>query len=120
MDIMRFEKDYAIVNGPGKDRLFDACKYACTKLKLNVDFKVALDHTRVDDIPSWGYIPMSIKDFRITGIEHGDDSGEKFNLRGSCKADIDAIGPEAKYKSYKFKAFYDTRYRKGIITLEEE
>ena len=113
------EKYYDIVAGPNKDALFDACKYACSKTaKLTVDFTVAIGYTTPKDNPGCAYIAMAISDIKITGIEHEDGSGESFNLRGYCKADLCSLGGDnVKYEQYRFKAYYNSRIREGCITF---
>ena len=72
------------------------------------------------DNPGCAYIPMLVTGFRILGIEHNEDGLHKFNLHGSCKADLNSISPNnAVYKSYKFTAEYDTVSRTGTIEFTE-
>ena len=114
------ERHYEIVNGPNKDALFDACKYACSKTaKLTVEFAVAIGYTMPKNDPGCASIAMSITDIRIYGIEHEDGSGESFNLRGCCKADLNSLGGNVAYKSYRFKAYYNSKNRKGHIVFIE-
>ena len=116
------EKHYDIVAGPSKDALFDACKYACSKTaKLTVDFSVAIGYTMPKNDPRRGHIAMAITDIKIYGIEHEDGSGESFNLHGYCKADLNSLGGNnVTYKSYRFKAYYNSKSRNGRITLIEQ
>lgn len=116
------EKYYDIVSGPNKDMLFDACKYAYSKTaKLTVEFAVAIGYTMPNNHPGCAYIAMSITDIKIVSIEHEDGSGESFNLRGYCKADLNSLGgSNVTYKSYRFKAYYNSKNRKGCITLIEQ
>ena len=116
------ERHYEIVNGPNKDALFDACKYACSKTaKLTVEFAVAIGYTMPKNDPGCAYIEMPITGIRIYGIEHEDGSGESFNLHGYCKADLNYLGGNnMTYKSYRFKAYYNSKNRKGCITFIEQ
>ena len=116
------EKYYDIVSGPNKDALFDACKYACSKTaKLTVDFAVAIGYTMPKNDPGCAYIAMAITDIKIYGIEHEDGSGESFNLHGYCKADLNSLGGNnVTYKSYRFKAYYNSKNRKGCVTFIEQ
>ncbi len=112
------EKIYRIVVGPNKDLLFDACKYAYSKTSdIGVEF-----HVGNESVSDWtdGYGLIPVTDFRITNIEHEDGSGHSFNLRGYCRADLASHrdGNESRvYKTYEFKAYYNTQTRKGQITL---
>ena len=113
------EKTFEIVDGPSKDAIFDACKYAYHPRSIIVlDFEVVVGYTKASSDSKAAYIAMKIKDLRITSIEHEDGSGESFNLAGFCKADLDPYGTSAaKWHPYKFKAYYNTRYRNGAIVF---
>lgn len=115
------ERTFDIVTGPNKDTLFDVCKYACSKTaKLTVDFAVAIGYTMPKHHPGCAYVPMYISDIKVVGIEHEDGSGESFNLHGYCKADLNSLGGNnVTYKSYRFKAYYNSKNRKGCITFSK-
>ena len=112
MNTKQFEvksRSYDIVGGPNRDLLFDACKYA---------------HSRGVDIPVVfsiinSSVLTSIMNIRINGIEHEDGSGESFNLHGYCESDVNHRGGIPVFKSYGFKAWYNSKSRKGYITLTE-
>ena len=107
---------FYIVNGPGRDALFDAYKYTYDdKTHIHIEFAVAIgDQVSVD--PGCEYVPMDIEDIKIRGIEHEDLSVYSFNLNGWCKTDL---GHKSKsmFKSYKFKAYYNAKTREGCITF---
>lgn len=112
------ENRYDIVGGPNKDILFDACKYACSKnVKIDIDFTVSAGYTIPKDHPGCAYIPMDITGFRIIGIEHEDGSEDSLNLHGYCKANLSFIKDES--TTYRFKAYYNAKHRRGCITLIE-
>ena len=114
------ERSFSIENGPNKDRLFDSCKYAYDgQVNLPVDFKVALAYTAPKDDPGCCYVLMPITDVSITSIEHEDGSGDKFNLRGYCEADLEITSGSPHYRSYEFKAFYNSKSRKGYISFSK-
>lgn len=102
---------FNIVDGPSKDRIFDAFKYnenteAFVSLRLRV-----LDHTR----PSNGYHPhLDITEIAITGIEYGDLSGSVLRLKGFCKA---ALPDDDKMFPYQFTASYNSKNREGVISF---
>lgn len=111
-------RQFEIIDGPNKDALFDACKYAYNSdSTIAIDFTVAIGYTMPKSHPDCACVPMSITDVRIVGIEHEDGSGESFNLEGYCKADPDSSGRINPTASYKFTAYYDARKRRGGITL---
>ena len=116
------ERYYDIVAGPNKDALFDVCKYACSKTaKLTVDFTVAIGYTMPKNDPGCCYFAMAITDIKISGIRHEDGSGESFILDGYCKADLNPLGENnVAYKSYRFKAYYNSKNREGRITFIEQ
>ncbi|MBP5656038.1 hypothetical protein J6X15_00410 [Candidatus Saccharibacteria bacterium] len=99
---------YAIENGPSRDTLLDALKYACDKnANVTVDFEVIAP-------PSDGQFAgkrVLIADWRIMGVSHEDGSGNSFNIFGSCKANVRHVG----IKYVDFKAYYNTRTRKGNV-----
>lgn len=101
-------KCFDIIAGPGKDLLFDACKYAFTKdAKIPVDFAI-VRHSDQD--------LLFATDFIINGIEFEDGSGYKFNLKGSCKAVLhpkDSSDEDS--ERYLFRSYYDCKKRSGII-----
>lgn len=112
------ERHYEIVNGPNKDTLFDACKYAYNKtVKFAIDFGVAIGYTMPRNDPGCAYIPMDMHDVMIWGIEHEDGSGESFNIHGLCKAVLHRSSDDAKL--YKFKAYYNAKTCTGTITFFE-
>lgn len=110
------ERFFEILAGPNKDLLFDACKYAYSKIgKVNITFTVAVGYTRPKDDPTCAYIPMKIADILISGIEHEDGSSESFNITGYCKANLEPSG--SKFKPYRFEAYYNTMNREGKISF---
>lgn len=119
MDIK--EKTYDIIGGPSKDLLFDACKYAYNALPTNIGlyFSVVKGYTTPVDNPGCAYVLMDISDIRIVGIEHEDGSGESFNLHGYCNINEKPLAAGLLLKSYKFKAYYNAKTRKGTISFFE-
>ena len=104
------EKYYDIVNGPNKDALFDACKYACIKNAfIPVTFDIAIGYTMPKSNPNCAYFPMDVKDFRVMGIENEDGSGESFNIHGYAKKDGIQV---------RFKGYYNTKQRNGVMHFE--
>ena len=109
------ERTFDIVAGPNRDMLFDACKYAYDKtVRIPIDFTVAIGYTMPKHHPGCAYVPMYISDIKVASIEHEDGSGESFNLRGYCKANLDST---VTYTPYKFKACYSTSNHSGHITF---
>lgn len=109
MNTNQKEKYYNIVNGPNKDALFDACKYACVKgANIPISFDVAAGYTMPKGHPGCAYVIMPTSDFKITGIDHEDGSGESFNIRGY--ANKEGI-------HFHFKGYYNTKRREGTISF---
>ena len=107
-------KYYDIVNGPGRDTLFDACKYAYSKESdIKVELTVASGYTASKGSHQAAYKPMSVGDIIVSGIEHEDGSGRSFILHGYCSANVDS----QIYKRHRFIAYYDTKKRKGKISF---
>lgn len=111
------ERSYEIMNGPSRDTLFDACKYAYAEnAKVTIDFVVAAGHTMPKGHPGRAYIPMKLTDILIASIEHEDGSGDSFNLRGYCRADL-RISGSTTYSNYHFRGYYNTKNRTGTISF---
>lgn len=114
------ERAYEIMNGPSRDTLFDSCKYAYAgNAKVAVDFVVAIGYTMPKGHPGRAYIPMKLTDIVITSIEHEDGSGESFNLRGYCRADLIIRAGSTTYSNYHFRGYYNTKNRTGTISFYE-
>ena len=119
MDAETKKKQFDIVDGPSKDALFDACKYAYSRnAKLEVKFTVAMAYTMSVD-NGGSYWPMKIENITICGISHEDGSGEKFILNGYCRADMRLCPGNVIYTPYRFDAFYNAKTRKGFISFTE-
>ncbi len=109
---------FDIVSGPNKDTLFDACKYAYNEsANVPIDLRIAVGYTMPEGNPGRAYIPMHIREILIVSIEHECGSGESFNIRGYCEADLDSLGGKAVYQPYQFKAYYSSKTRKGTISF---
>lgn len=107
------KKEFKIVDGPSKDRLFDACKYAFdSRVKFIPRIEIAVGYNGP------GFIPARIKDLKITGIEHEDESGQILNLRGTCIANFsDSPRDDEEMRPYYFTAYYNAGTRTGVITV---
>lgn len=114
-------RSFPIEDGPSRDRLIDAFKYAYDKgTIIGLDFKVALGYTGNLTEENVAYILMPIKDFVILNLGHEDDSGATFDIKGSCLADSRAIvRDQAEYSLCRFSAYYNAKTRKGCIKLFE-
>ena len=115
------DRYYDIVNGPNKDTLFDACKYAYVKgAQIPINFDIAAGYTMPKSDPSSAYIPLSTRDFKIVSIENEDGSGESFNLEGYCTAGFKRRPTGLNiYNTYKFSAYYNTKRRTGTIRFHK-
>jgi len=113
MDTKKTARYYDIMNGPGKEVLFDACKYAHAEgARVPVNFSVAASYTAATH--NRAYMPMELTDVVIYGINHEDDSGESFNLHGQCYAVLDTSVPGT-YTPCHFHSFYNSKTRRGEI-----
>lgn len=112
------ERYYDIISGPNKDALFDACKYAYSdSARLDIKFVVPIGYTIPVGDPGCAYVPMAITDMKIIRIGHEDGSGESFSLHGYCKCDLDSFFGGKDYRSYRFKAYYNAKNRRGHIVF---
>ena len=117
------KRSFDIVNGPSRDRLFDACKYAFENKCPEADFSVAAGYTRPKRSPECAYIRMEITEMRILAIEHLDYTGNSLLLKGSCKADLDpdnrGFHRKVVLREYGFEAEYNVKTRNGKITFSQ-
>lgn len=119
MDIRLFSRQkkaakriFYIINGPDKESLFNACRYVYSdRDQVDVKFDVAL---RSASDPEH---LLYIRDIKILSIEYESESDKRFYLNGVCMADLITQGENA--KNYRFKAFYHTERRDGVIKFEE-
>jgi hypothetical protein len=108
---------FVIFSGPSRDRLFDACKYAYDGEDANVtvNFGVAIGYTMPPGHPGCAFVPMTIDNIVIAGIEHEVAPGRSFKLNGHCTAALDITGKEL--DNYFFTACYNTKNRSGTISF---
>lgn len=101
--------------------MFDSCQYAYSKdVKVHINFAIPQGYSSHSNDAIKLYLPMQITDIVITGIQHEDGSGESFNLEGYCKVDIDyhiRNDGVCRYQYRRFTAYYNSKSRKGTITL---
>ena len=117
--VTKNEELYSILNGPNKDALFDACKYAYNEnAQISINFVVMLGHTMPLGHPGDAIIAMAIRHIQITSIEHEDGSGESFNLAGYCEADLRSVTSKVTYRPHRFTAYYNTKTRNGSISFD--
>lgn len=109
-------KVYQVINGPSRDRLVEAFKYAYDeKTEVPVDFGVVFRQ-----VSERSFVLLKTKDFRILSLQHEDGSGQSFNIEGYCQ--VSFLDP-TKYAhlvlaSRRFKAYYNTATRKGTIKFD--
>lgn len=113
------EKSYEIVNGPSRSDLFASCERSYDAgTRINLEFSVSVGRTMPKDHPGCADVLMGITDVKIAGIEHEDGSGNSFNLHGYCRANLDSyVG--AVLKPYRFRAYFNTKTRKGYISFSD-
>lgn len=116
---------FEILGGPNKETLFDACKYAYDQnSSVVVEFKVAKGYTSNPKRSSTKrhrssnclYIPLQLEDIVVASIEHEDGTGDKFNLKGYCKVELDkTFGLPG--GNCQFSAYYNAKTRTGTISF---
>lgn len=103
-----------ITDGPSRDTIFDSMKYSY-ETRIPLEFKIIKE----EPIPNHNNIftstPLATRDIEVHTIQHEDGTGFKFNLEGY----LDVKVSEGGYLPRKFKAFYDTKARKGTITFKK-
>lgn len=114
------KKTFEITDGPSRDALFDACKYAFSEnAKVNIEPKVVVESMRPLG-PGCGCmrVMMQIKNVVVAGIWHLEESDEKFIFCGRCLADLKAVSSKnAVYQRYDYVANYNVKTRKGTISF---
>lgn len=99
-------KYFTIIDGPNKDLLFDAVKYAYSQqVRVNTNFTISID-------PKLANVCFIKKMRRIVGVEHEDGSGDSFNIHGYVLVCLFGKDVEA-----RFRAYYNTRTRKGTFSV---
>ena len=132
------EWTFNIVDGPGRERVFDACEHAYDKgYKIEVEFKIVFDSTDGCDMTNAFTLYMS--DFKLNRIGHNDNSGYSFILGGWCKADLGFDDNNPRFyrmrtyyhensrlphpeiddylQPYSFEAHYNAKTRRGRISF---
>lgn len=110
------EEQYNILNGPSKDLIFDALKYAYDKkIIVPIWFKVVKDFSPLGT--TIGQIHLS--GIRLKSIEYGDGAADKINICGYCKANLESPDKNGPHSPYGFKALYNTRTRSGYISFSQ-
>ena len=118
MNTKKNSRSFDILNGPSKDLLFDACKYAHSKeVRINVDLTVAFGYTMPKNEAGAAYMRMAVSEIMIVGIEHENGSGDSLIVTGYCHADLDSM--KGKLKPYQFRAYYNSKTRKGNIQFAD-
>ena len=104
-----------IVNGPNRDRLIDAFKYAYDEERLTPGFAIYVGKT-VDMDGTERIITNKITDITISSLQHESGSGDTFNFDGWCSVALYFGGKE---KKYTFSGYYNARTRKGVMNFKE-
>ncbi|MBR3164445.1 hypothetical protein IKF15_04075 [Candidatus Saccharibacteria bacterium] len=84
-----------IVEGPSRDRIYDACKYA---FDLGTEMRATFKSDRNENLV-----------ITIVGIEHEDGSGNSFNIKGHLRR------PR---HSYPCRLYYNAKRRSGSINID--
>lgn len=107
---------YRIFNGPSRDTLFDACKYAYDKnAVIPIFFGVADYYTAPLSDPTCAYTTLEVSAIKICEISHEDGSGVSFNIRGYCM--VKFSNGRNEMKTCSFEAYYNARTREGHISF---
>lgn len=102
---------YKISNGPNRDVIIDAFKYAY-ETKIPLKFTITKFHPELLDHPEYVVYELETKNIRITSIEHESGTGYHLNLAGFIDAKTDND-----WHPFRFEAFYNANTRKGHIKL---
>ena len=109
MSITIKERSFNIVAGPSKDVLFDCCKYLSRfNNPIKITFTVIAGYTAPNNNPGRAAVYKEVRNVSVRSIQHEDGSGESFNLEGYA---------EYEGARYKYKAYYSTKRRQGMMTF---
>ena len=113
------KRSFEIIDGPSLHTIVDAFKYAdWPNVKIPLDFKVAVTYTAHPSNENAAYIPASIRNINVRGLKR-EKLDDTLKISGVCEADIRTNQKIKFFKLYKFEAYYNTKIRKGRITLYE-
>lgn len=100
---------FDITDGPSRDRLIDAFKYAYdVATQLDIEFTIVRDHSRLQDNPGYVAVPMKAKEVVVNTIQHENGTSNDFNIKGWCRVEDTGV---------EFRAYYNARTRTGTITI---
>lgn len=118
---MKTEKrSFDIVSGPSLQVVLDSLKYGTNpEAKIPIEFKVALGYTAPPSEKTAAYVPANIRHINVRGINREGFSEDSFKIYGVCEADLRMNQKIKFYRVYRFEALYNTKVRKGRITLFE-
>lgn len=112
---------WKIVNGPNRDRLFDAMKYAYDDdVRIPINFQVIYGTTMPTVHPACANIYLQMRNIRVASIQHECGSGYSFNIEGYLKTRLDNPCEiiESEMHEYRFVAYYNADTREGTISFE--
>ena len=113
-------ESFDIISGPSLQTVLDSLKYGTNpRAKIPLDFKIALGYTAPPSEKTAAYVPASIRNIDVRGINREGLSEDSFKIYGVCQADLRMNQKIKFFKVYRFEALYNTRVRKGRITLFE-
>lgn len=117
MSIKNKKETYPIEDGPCRELLFDALKYAYDKnVKVSIKFCITKQNNS-SNTPEF----FKVKNTRITGIDHEDGLGHSFIVKGYLEVCFgESICNDIVKEDYthcRFVACYSTQTRRGRITL---
>ena len=116
-------RTYQILDGPSREALLDAFKYAFdNRIKIPIFFTIPVDDIPEDQLENGGFMFRGVmaRNYVITAIEHSDD-GNYYHLRGYCESD-DSIPLMEKmtsdtwdFEKVRFEADFSPQTRQGEI-----
>lgn len=99
-----------IVRGPSRETLWLSALYVYDQDKgIPITFRVLRGEAADSESD---YIKM--RDVKVQAVGHGNKSGYKLILNGTCEADI---VEDNNFTTCSFRAYYDAKTRKGEITF---
>ena len=107
------EKTYEIVDGPSRDRIYDAIKYVY-EMEIPTKFVIVEGYSAPPEDPNAVVFALKTRDVIIHQIQHNSGTGFDFKLEGS----LDAMpSSDTSWHPYTFQAYYNAKSRKGNIRL---
>ena len=110
------DRIYTIFNGPDRDALYDAMKYAFDETSyIDIQFEFGAAYATNFAPQDYAKSLVETRKIRISSITHREGSGHQFTIMGCLEAKILPITKG--FSLYSFVIIYDSKRHTGNIRL---